>query len=90
MLRSSVKEEGRNMYDREIETRNVLQRYPKGGVAPLRSDLERYNDLERRREWAATSSSAPGLTALWGTLAKATTFMTTVFRRVGFLIRRTR
>jgi hypothetical protein len=59
------------MYDLEIETRHVLQRYPRGGVAPLRCDLERYNRLERERERVTTAflTSSPQLG--WGAVARA-------------------
>jgi hypothetical protein len=58
------------MYDLEIETRNVLQRYPRGGVAPLRYDLERYNRLEAQRERVTTGFLTSTPLAGWGALAR--------------------
>jgi hypothetical protein len=59
------------MYEREIETRHLLQRYPRGGVAPSRFDLERYNRLELQRERATPGFSISPPHVGWGTLARA-------------------
>jgi hypothetical protein len=80
--------EAHKMYDREIETRHVLQRYPKGGVAPSRYDLERYNYLERQKERAARSPSTSSAISHWTALARAAIPMTVLSRVVSFLIRR--
>jgi len=59
------------MYASELEARLQANRYPKGGVAPLRHELASHNHIERQREWASRShpvSFRAGYTRL-GTLA---------------------
>jgi hypothetical protein len=59
------------MYEREIETRHVLQRYPRGGVAPSRFDLERYNRLELQRERVTPGFLISPPRVGWGALARS-------------------
>jgi hypothetical protein len=76
------------MYAHQIETRHALQRYPDGGVAPLRYDLERYIYLERQKEWA-TRTSTSVRTSHWTVLARAAFPKMALSRLLSFLIRRT-